>query len=202
MIRLLFAFAIVCLLSKISFAQPMLVPPTPADATGSAPSFSAPPVPHINHQSEQFNTTPVQDYQAPATQYDSAPSYQSAPSYESPSYESHSTPAYEVESSPSYDYAPVQEYAPSYESNAANYGCADCQNGNSSYAGAPAASNYFIGQSYSTFGSIPPSSSGDYTHSYMGGASSAGVHARNPYYSYRHSWFTPGPVSQNVTIAW
>jgi len=37
---------------------------------------------------------------------------------------------------------------------------------------------------------------------YSGQVYPSGHHARFPYYSYRHSWYTPGPVSRNVTIHW
>lgn len=33
-------------------------------------------------------------------------------------------------------------------------------------------------------------------------ANSGGLHARYPYYNYRHSWYYQGPASQNVTIVW
>ncbi len=37
---------------------------------------------------------------------------------------------------------------------------------------------------------------------YTGGAHTAGMHLRFPYYSYRHPWFYDGPASLNVTIVW
>lgn len=37
---------------------------------------------------------------------------------------------------------------------------------------------------------------------YTGQVYPSGHHARFPYYSYRHSWYTPGPASRNVTIFW
>ncbi|MCA8998055.1 MAG: hypothetical protein KDA80_13750 [Planctomycetaceae bacterium] len=30
----------------------------------------------------------------------------------------------------------------------------------------------------------------------------AGVHGRYPFFSYRAPWYTPGPVSRNITIVW
>lgn len=37
---------------------------------------------------------------------------------------------------------------------------------------------------------------------YSGQVYPHGHHARFPYYNYRHSWYTPGPASRNVTIHW
>ncbi|WP_437204926.1 hypothetical protein [Planctomicrobium sp. SH664] len=36
----------------------------------------------------------------------------------------------------------------------------------------------------------------------LGGVAPGTLHERYPYYSYRRPWYTPGPVSQNVTIVW
>lgn len=82
----------------------------------------------------------------------------------------------------------------------ASPGTAGCNCGSSQTVHSPGATIYSFrpyGGGYGQPLAGPPAGLPGYT-----GAAAAGMHPRYPYYSYRHPWFTPGPVSGNVTILW
>ena len=76
-------------------------------------------------------------------------------------------------------------------------GCS-CQSGGTAFSGGM----YAPGVSPSLGGAVMQSQNSLPGSGYTGGAHTAGMHTRHPYYSYRHSWFYDGPASQQVTIVW
>lgn len=104
------------------------------------------------------------------------------------------TPATTIVSEP----APSMSYSPAPMPMATNSGCA-CQSGGAQFGSMTYSSSHWSGNA--TVG--PPRT--EYLtpgHGYTGLARTSGMHVRHPYYSYRHTWFSNGPASQQVTIVW
>ena len=173
MSRFLFSGLLVLVCACPAFAQPMLIPSGPVEVVAPHPSEA----PSRNAPGDALPVVPHLQPSPPATTVLPTPD---RPTIVLPGPDQHSTPP----SPPPHVHAapPLFQAAPQMTSGRP----CPCEQGisNSRSASSPAG-----------WGSaIPPT--------YRGGAGVGGLHMRYPYYSYRHSWYTPGPAGANVTIVW